>query len=74
MVLMSGFAPSSPSLTQYEQLKACQSTRAGTSPVIISSGEGKEVDILQMLTKAKDEYTKVSPRLTWAASTGGPHT
>ncbi|XP_049639171.1 mRNA-decapping enzyme 1B [Suncus etruscus] len=45
-------------LTQYEQLKACQSAPAGTSPVIISSGEGKEVDILRMLTKAKDEYTK----------------
>lgn len=26
----------------------------------LSSGEGREVDILQMLTKAKDEYTKVS--------------
>ncbi|XP_062050586.1 mRNA-decapping enzyme 1B isoform X1 [Lepus europaeus] len=45
-------------LTQYEQLKACQGTGAGASPVLPSSGEGKEVDILRMLTKAKDEYTK----------------
>ncbi|KAK1340785.1 hypothetical protein QTO34_017179 [Cnephaeus nilssonii] len=45
-------------LTQYEQLKAHQETGAGISPMILSSGEGKEVDILRMLTKAKDEYTK----------------
>ncbi|XP_016080354.1 PREDICTED: mRNA-decapping enzyme 1B isoform X4 [Miniopterus natalensis] len=45
-------------LTQYEQLKAHQGAGAGISPMILSSGEGKEVDILQMLTKAKDEYTK----------------
>ncbi|XP_007935218.1 mRNA-decapping enzyme 1B [Orycteropus afer afer] len=45
-------------LTQYEQLKAHQGTAAGTSPMILNSGEGKEVDILRMLTKAKDEYTK----------------
>lgn len=48
------------SLTQYEQLKAHQGAGAGISPTILNSGEGKEVDILQMLTKAKDEYTKVS--------------
>ncbi|XP_037702194.1 mRNA-decapping enzyme 1B isoform X2 [Choloepus didactylus] len=45
-------------LTQYEQLKAHQGAGAGISPVILNSGEGKEVDILRMLTKAKDEYTK----------------
>ncbi|XP_056656732.1 mRNA-decapping enzyme 1B isoform X3 [Monodelphis domestica] len=45
-------------LTQYEQLKARQGARAGISPMILNSGEGKEVDILRMLTKAKDEYTK----------------
>ncbi|XP_078194547.1 mRNA-decapping enzyme 1B isoform X3 [Callithrix jacchus] len=45
-------------LTQYEQLKAHQGTGAGISPMILNSGEGKEVDILQMLIKAKDEYTK----------------
>ncbi|XP_058415113.1 mRNA-decapping enzyme 1B isoform X1 [Diceros bicornis minor] len=45
-------------LTQYEQLKAHQGAGAGISPVTLSSGEGKEVDILRMLTKAKDEYTK----------------
>ncbi|KAG8509044.1 mRNA-decapping enzyme 1B [Galemys pyrenaicus] len=45
-------------LTQYEQLKAHQGTGAGISPMILNSGEGKEVDILRMLTKAKDEYTK----------------
>ncbi|XP_052030652.1 mRNA-decapping enzyme 1B isoform X2 [Apodemus sylvaticus] len=43
-------------LTQCEQLKACHG--AGSSPVALGSGEGREVDILQMLTKAKDEYTK----------------
>ncbi|XP_075863917.1 mRNA-decapping enzyme 1B isoform X2 [Microcebus murinus] len=46
-------------LTQYEQLKAHQGVGAGLSPVTLSSGEGTEVDILRMLTKAKDEYTKV---------------
>ncbi|XP_008058040.1 mRNA-decapping enzyme 1B isoform X2 [Carlito syrichta] len=45
-------------LTQYEQLKAHQGAGAGLSPMILNSGEGKEVDILRMLTKAKDEYTK----------------
>ncbi|XP_029390991.1 mRNA-decapping enzyme 1B isoform X1 [Mus pahari] len=47
-------------LTQSEQLKACHGAGAGagSSPVTLSSGEGQEVDILQMLTKAKDEYTK----------------
>ncbi|XP_059114449.1 mRNA-decapping enzyme 1B isoform X4 [Peromyscus eremicus] len=45
-------------LTQCEQLKACHGAGAGSSPVTLSSGEGREVDILQMLTKAKDEYTK----------------
>uniref|UniRef100_K9IMS7 5'-(N(7)-methylguanosine 5'-triphospho)-[mRNA] hydrolase n=1 Tax=Desmodus rotundus TaxID=9430 RepID=K9IMS7_DESRO len=45
-------------LTQYEQLRAHQGAGAGVSPMILSSGEGKEVDILRMLTKAKDEYTK----------------
>ncbi|XP_040828115.1 mRNA-decapping enzyme 1B isoform X2 [Ochotona curzoniae] len=45
-------------LTQHEQLKACQGTGAGASPVLLSAGDGKEVDILRMLTKAKDEYTK----------------
>ncbi|XP_063495970.1 mRNA-decapping enzyme 1B isoform X3 [Symphalangus syndactylus] len=45
-------------LTQYEQLKAHQGTGAGISPMILNSGEGKEVDILRMLIKAKDEYTK----------------
>ncbi|XP_046534958.1 mRNA-decapping enzyme 1B isoform X1 [Equus quagga] len=45
-------------LTQYEQLKAHQGAGAGVSPMILNSGEGKEVDILRMLTKAKDEYTK----------------
>ena len=48
------------SLTQYEQLRTHQGAGAGVSPMILSSGEGKEVDILRMLTKAKDEYTKVS--------------
>ncbi|XP_074051081.1 mRNA-decapping enzyme 1B isoform X3 [Macrotis lagotis] len=46
------------SLTEYEQLKAQHGARAGISPMILNSGEGKEVDILRMLTKAKDEYTK----------------
>ncbi|XP_041910456.1 mRNA-decapping enzyme 1B [Arvicola amphibius] len=45
-------------LSQCEQLKACHGAGAGSSPVTLSSGEGREVDILQMLTKAKDEYTK----------------
>uniref|UniRef100_A0A8C6WCR5 5'-(N(7)-methylguanosine 5'-triphospho)-[mRNA] hydrolase n=1 Tax=Nannospalax galili TaxID=1026970 RepID=A0A8C6WCR5_NANGA len=45
-------------LTEYEQLKACHGAGAGPSPVTLSSGDGREVDILQMLTKAKDEYTK----------------
>uniref|UniRef100_A0A673V879 5'-(N(7)-methylguanosine 5'-triphospho)-[mRNA] hydrolase n=1 Tax=Suricata suricatta TaxID=37032 RepID=A0A673V879_SURSU len=46
-------------LTQYEQLKAHQGAGGGNSPMILNSGEGKEVDILRMLTKAKDEYTKI---------------
>ncbi|ERE67164.1 voltage-dependent calcium channel subunit alpha-2/delta-4-like protein [Cricetulus griseus] len=45
-------------LTQCEQLKACHGSGAESSPGTLSSGEGREVDILQMLTKAKDEYTK----------------
>ncbi|XP_004710345.1 mRNA-decapping enzyme 1B [Echinops telfairi] len=45
-------------LTHYEQVKAHQGTGAGIAPMILSSGEGQEVDILRMLTKAKDEYTK----------------
>ncbi|EFB25187.1 hypothetical protein PANDA_001993, partial [Ailuropoda melanoleuca] len=45
-------------LTQYEQLKAHQGGGTGNSPMILNSGEGKEVDIVRMLTKAKDEYTK----------------
>lgn len=59
-IFLVDFALCFSSLTQYEQLKACQGTGAGASPVLPSSGEGKEVDILRMLTKAKDEYTKVS--------------
>ncbi|XP_051059638.1 mRNA-decapping enzyme 1B isoform X2 [Phodopus roborovskii] len=47
-------------LTQCEQLKACHGAGTESSPVSLSSGEGREVDILQMLTKAKDEYTKTS--------------
>ncbi|NXS95411.1 DCP1B enzyme, partial [Jacana jacana] len=46
------------SLTQQEQLKAQQGTGAGVSPMILNSANNKEVDILRMLTKAKDEYTK----------------
>ncbi|XP_028910253.1 mRNA-decapping enzyme 1B isoform X2 [Ornithorhynchus anatinus] len=45
-------------LTQYEQLRARQGPGAGISPMSLSARDGKEVDILQMLTKAKDEYTK----------------
>ncbi|XP_007070892.2 mRNA-decapping enzyme 1B isoform X1 [Chelonia mydas] len=45
-------------LTQQEQFKAQQGAGAGASPMIQSSGDSKEVDILRMLTKAKDEYTK----------------
>ncbi|XP_075408369.1 mRNA-decapping enzyme 1B [Tenrec ecaudatus] len=45
-------------LTHYEQVKAHQGAGAGIAPMILSSGEGQEVDILRMLTKAKDEYTK----------------
>ncbi|XP_075066819.1 mRNA-decapping enzyme 1B isoform X3 [Mixophyes fleayi] len=44
-------------LTQQEQMKAQQSASVELSPMILPS-EAKEVDILQMLTKAKDEYTK----------------
>ncbi|XP_019400102.1 PREDICTED: mRNA-decapping enzyme 1B isoform X3 [Crocodylus porosus] len=46
-------------LTQREQYKAQQGTGAGISPMFLNSGNSKEVDILRMLTKAKDEYTKV---------------
>ncbi|KAL8222200.1 UNVERIFIED_CONTAM: mRNA-decapping enzyme 1B [Gekko kuhli] len=59
-------------LTQQEQLKAQQGTGIGISPVSLNSGESKEVDILRMLTKAKDEYTKtgipeqVSVTTRWA--------
>ncbi|KAG6939645.1 decapping mRNA 1B [Chelydra serpentina] len=45
-------------LTQQEQFKARKGAGAGASPMIQSSGDSKEVDILRMLTKAKDEYTK----------------
>ncbi|NXO61178.1 DCP1B enzyme, partial [Phainopepla nitens] len=45
-------------LTQQEQFKAQQGTGAGASPMIMNSANNKEVDILRMLTKAKDEYTK----------------
>ncbi|XP_019371085.1 PREDICTED: mRNA-decapping enzyme 1B isoform X2 [Gavialis gangeticus] len=45
-------------LTQREQFKAQQGTGAGISPMFLNSGNSKEVDILRMLTKAKDEYTK----------------
>lgn len=47
------------SLTQQEQFKAQQGTGTGLSPMIMNSANNKEVDILRMLTKAKDEYTKV---------------
>ncbi|XP_073400232.1 mRNA-decapping enzyme 1B isoform X2 [Dendrobates tinctorius] len=46
--------------TQQEQLKAQHSANVGGSPMNLHS-EGKEVDILQMLNKAKDEYTKCKP-------------
>ncbi|NXP61506.1 DCP1B enzyme, partial [Chloropsis cyanopogon] len=46
------------SLTQQEQFKAQQGTGTGASPMIMNSANNKEVDILRMLTKAKDEYTK----------------
>ncbi|XP_005144470.1 mRNA-decapping enzyme 1B [Melopsittacus undulatus] len=45
-------------LTQQEQFKAKQGVGAGASPMIMNSANNKEVDILRMLTKAKDEYTK----------------
>ncbi|NXD45277.1 DCP1B enzyme, partial [Copsychus sechellarum] len=45
-------------LTQQEQFKAQQGTGSGVSPMIMNSANNKEVDILRMLTKAKDEYTK----------------
>uniref|UniRef100_A0A8B9Q4W6 5'-(N(7)-methylguanosine 5'-triphospho)-[mRNA] hydrolase n=1 Tax=Apteryx owenii TaxID=8824 RepID=A0A8B9Q4W6_APTOW len=45
-------------LTQQEQFKAQQGTVTGVSPMIMNSTNNKEVDILRMLTKAKDEYTK----------------
>ncbi|XP_054843983.1 mRNA-decapping enzyme 1B isoform X3 [Eublepharis macularius] len=45
-------------LTQQEQLKAQRGAGIGISPVSLNSGDSKEVDILRMLTKAKDEYTK----------------
>ncbi|XP_032076749.1 mRNA-decapping enzyme 1B isoform X2 [Thamnophis elegans] len=45
-------------LTQQEQLKAQQGSVLGISPVSLSSGDRKDMDILQMLTRAKDEYTK----------------
>ncbi|XP_051463964.1 mRNA-decapping enzyme 1B isoform X4 [Apus apus] len=45
-------------LTQQEQFKAQQGTATGLSPMIMNSANNKEVDILRMLTKAKDEYTK----------------
>ncbi|XP_054023984.1 mRNA-decapping enzyme 1B [Dryobates pubescens] len=45
-------------LTQQEQFKAQQGTGTGVSPMLLNSANNKEVDILRMLTKAKDEYTK----------------
>ncbi|NXN97796.1 DCP1B enzyme, partial [Rhinopomastus cyanomelas] len=45
-------------LTQQEQFKAQQGTGTGVSPMVTNSATNKEVDILRMLTKAKDEYTK----------------
>ncbi|XP_036763100.2 mRNA-decapping enzyme 1B isoform X3 [Manis pentadactyla] len=45
-------------LIHYEQLRAHQGAGPGISPVIVNSGDSREVDILRMLTKAKDEYTK----------------
>ncbi|XP_068803644.1 mRNA-decapping enzyme 1B [Struthio camelus] len=45
-------------LTQQEQFKAQQGTGTGVSPMIMNPTNNKEVDILRMLTKAKDEYTK----------------
>ncbi|OXB80458.1 UNVERIFIED_CONTAM: hypothetical protein H355_004291 [Colinus virginianus] len=51
-------SPPTFSLTQQEQFKAQQGTGAGVSPMIMNSANNKEVDILRMLTKAKDEYTK----------------
>ncbi|XP_012879073.1 PREDICTED: mRNA-decapping enzyme 1B [Dipodomys ordii] len=45
-------------LTQSEQLRA----GAGIPPIMLSAGEGQEADILRMLTKARDEYTKGGPR------------
>ncbi|XP_069484741.1 mRNA-decapping enzyme 1B [Ambystoma mexicanum] len=45
-------------LTQEEQLKARHDAGAMVSPMNLNAGDSKEVDILQMLTKAKDEYTK----------------
>ncbi|CAH2276426.1 mRNA-decapping enzyme 1B isoform X1 [Pelobates cultripes] len=48
-------------LTQQEQLKAQQGDPSGISPMSLNLADTKEVDILQMLTKAKDEYTKCKP-------------
>ncbi|XP_026534475.1 mRNA-decapping enzyme 1B isoform X2 [Notechis scutatus] len=45
-------------LTRQEQLKAQQGSGIGISPVSLSSGDRKDVDILQMLNRAKYEYTK----------------
>ncbi|XP_068133329.1 mRNA-decapping enzyme 1B isoform X4 [Hyperolius riggenbachi] len=44
-------------LTQQEQLKAQQAANVEASPMVLHL-DGKEVDILQMLNKARDEYTK----------------
>jgi len=52
-------SPPTFSLTQQEQFKAQQGMGTGVSPMIMNSANNKEVDILRMLTKAKDEYTKV---------------
>lgn len=46
--------------TRQEQFKAQQFSSVGVSPMDLHL-DGKEVDILQMLTKAKDEYTKCKP-------------
>ncbi|XP_030070028.1 mRNA-decapping enzyme 1B isoform X2 [Microcaecilia unicolor] len=45
-------------LTHEEQLRAQHGTGTGASPLSLNPGDSKQVDILQMLTKAKDEYTK----------------
>ncbi|KAK6482866.1 mRNA-decapping enzyme 1B-like isoform X1 [Huso huso] len=46
-------------LTQQELLKAQQG--GGSSPRTLHSGDSRGVDILEMLTKARDEYDKGNP-------------